>query len=82
MFMRVKSETTNFNFKKELILNVNHSTSQDRFKDWESSGVKIVPVLSLPDDNWNGESGYVQVIIVCGFNYFYFLTFGIADFIV
>lgn len=40
------------------------STSQDRFKDWESSGVKIVPVLSLPDDNWTGERGYVQVIMV------------------
>lgn len=34
---------------------------QDRFKDWESSGVKIVPVLSQPDGNWTGESGYVQV---------------------
>lgn len=34
---------------------------QDRFKEWESSGVKIVPVLSQPDDNWTGECGYVQV---------------------
>jgi NAD(P)H-flavin reductase len=33
---------------------------QDRFSDWESSGVKIVPVLSHPDDNWNGERGHVQ----------------------
>ncbi|KAJ6431770.1 hypothetical protein OIU84_019115 [Salix udensis] len=33
---------------------------QDRFKDWESSGVKIVPVLSQPDGSWTGESGYVQ----------------------
>ncbi|WJX75655.1 hypothetical protein P8452_59166 [Trifolium repens] len=32
----------------------------DRFKDWESSGVKIVPVLSQPDDRWTGESGFVQ----------------------
>ncbi|KAK2430725.1 Protein kinase superfamily protein [Trifolium repens] len=31
-----------------------------RFKDWESSGVKIVPVLSQPDDRWTGESGFVQ----------------------
>ncbi|XP_048228965.1 fruit protein pKIWI502 isoform X2 [Ricinus communis] len=31
-----------------------------RFKEWESSGVKIVPVLSEPDDRWTGESGYVQ----------------------
>ncbi|WOH07657.1 hypothetical protein DCAR_0727090 [Daucus carota subsp. sativus] len=40
--------------------NLKRMAYQDRFKDWESSGVKIVPVLSLPDDNWNGESGYVQ----------------------
>ncbi|CAK9180507.1 unnamed protein product [Ilex paraguariensis] len=33
---------------------------RDRFKDWESLGVKIVPVLSQPDDNWKGERGYVQ----------------------
>lgn len=34
---------------------------QDKFKEWESSGVKIVPVLSQPDGNWSGETGYVQV---------------------
>ncbi|XP_077243972.1 fruit protein pKIWI502-like [Tasmannia lanceolata] len=33
---------------------------QDRFEDWESSGVKIIPVLSQPDDIWKGERGYVQ----------------------
>ncbi|KAL5726624.1 hypothetical protein ACHQM5_009653 [Ranunculus cassubicifolius] len=33
---------------------------QERFKDWESTGVKIIPVLSQPDDKWNGERGYVQ----------------------
>ncbi|GER29918.1 Na(+)-translocating NADH-quinone reductasesubunit F [Striga asiatica] len=33
---------------------------QERFKDWESSGVDIVPVLSQPDDSWKGERGYVQ----------------------
>lgn len=33
---------------------------QDRFKDWESSGVKIVPVLSQPDEGWTGETGFVQ----------------------
>ncbi|PSS13453.1 Fruit protein like, partial [Actinidia chinensis var. chinensis] len=32
----------------------------DRFKNWESSGVKIIPVLSQSDDNWTGERGYVQ----------------------
>ncbi|GLU04673.1 hypothetical protein SLE2022_218100 [Rubroshorea leprosula] len=33
---------------------------QDRFKDWESSGVELMPVLSQPDNGWTGESGYVQ----------------------
>ncbi|KAL6841584.1 hypothetical protein ACP4OV_028523 [Aristida adscensionis] len=33
---------------------------QDRFKNWESTGLKIIPVLSKPDDSWNGERGYVQ----------------------
>ncbi|KAM3741307.1 hypothetical protein ACB098_08G166500 [Castanea mollissima] len=40
--------------------NLKRMAYQDRFKDWESSGVKIVPVLSQPDGNWMGESGYVQ----------------------
>lgn len=34
---------------------------QERFKDWEATGVKIVPVLSQPHDGWTGQSGYVQV---------------------
>ncbi|MQL92653.1 hypothetical protein Taro_025287 [Colocasia esculenta] len=33
---------------------------QNRFRDWESSGIKIIPVLSRPDDKWSGERGYVQ----------------------
>lgn len=37
---------------------------QDRFKDWESSGIKVVPVLSEPENDWTGESGYVQVGVV------------------
>lgn len=40
--------------------NLQRMAYQDRFKDWESSGVKIFPVLSQPDDGWTGESGYVQ----------------------
>ncbi|KAG2700803.1 hypothetical protein I3760_06G014600 [Carya illinoinensis] len=40
--------------------NLKRMAYQDRFRDWESSGVKIVPVLSQPDDSWTGESGYVQ----------------------
>lgn len=34
---------------------------KDRFKDWEASGIKVVPVLSDPDSSWNGEIGTVQV---------------------
>lgn len=34
---------------------------QDRFDEWESSGVKVVPVLSQPESDWTGDSGYVQV---------------------
>ncbi|KAH6763071.1 oxidoreductase [Perilla frutescens var. hirtella] len=40
--------------------NLNWMAYQERFKDWESSGVDIVPVLSQPDDSWTGEQGYVQ----------------------
>ncbi|CAK7326681.1 unnamed protein product [Dovyalis caffra] len=40
--------------------NLKRMAYQDRFKHWESSGVKIVPVLSQPDGSWTGESGYVQ----------------------
>ncbi|CAO2830150.1 unnamed protein product [Amaranthus hypochondriacus] len=40
--------------------NLRRMAYQDRFKDWESSGVKIFPVLSKPDEEWSGETGYVQ----------------------
>ncbi|PRQ40235.1 putative sulfhydrogenase [Rosa chinensis] len=40
--------------------NLDRMAYQDRFKDWEASGVKIVPVLSQPHDGWTGQSGYVQ----------------------
>ncbi|CAN0871419.1 Fruit protein pKIWI502, partial [Linum grandiflorum] len=40
--------------------NLERMAYQDRFKDWESSGVKIIPVLSQPDYSWRGEAGYVQ----------------------
>ncbi|KAM1059664.1 hypothetical protein ACFX1X_024676 [Malus domestica] len=32
---------------------------QDMFKDRESSGVEIVPVLSQPHGCWTGQSGYM-----------------------
>ncbi|KAL6193321.1 hypothetical protein ACLB2K_034405 [Fragaria x ananassa] len=40
--------------------NLDRMAYQDRFKDWEASGVNIVPVLSQPQDGWTGQSGYVQ----------------------
>ncbi|CAA2992896.1 fruit pKIWI502 [Olea europaea subsp. europaea] len=40
--------------------NLNRMALQERFKEWTSSGVEIVPVLSKPDDSWTGEQGYVQ----------------------
>ncbi|KAG2319860.1 hypothetical protein Bca52824_013073 [Brassica carinata] len=40
--------------------NLKRMAYQEKFKEWESSGVKVVPVLSQPDDGWKGETGYVQ----------------------
>ncbi|XP_058091613.1 fruit protein pKIWI502-like isoform X2 [Magnolia sinica] len=40
--------------------NLRRMAYQDRFKGWESSGVRIIPVLSQPDSGWQGERGYVQ----------------------
>ncbi|PIN07492.1 NADH-cytochrome b-5 reductase [Handroanthus impetiginosus] len=40
--------------------NLSRMAYQERFKEWESSGVDIVPVLSRPEDSWTGERGYVQ----------------------
>ncbi|CAN1138165.1 Fruit protein pKIWI502 [Linum perenne] len=40
--------------------NLKRMAYQDRFQDWESSGVKIIPVLSQPHNSWRGEAGYVQ----------------------
>lgn len=40
--------------------NLRRMAYQDRFEYWESIGVKVVPVLSQPDEGWTGETGYVQ----------------------
>lgn len=40
--------------------NLKRMAYQDRFKEWASSGVEIVPVLSQPDEAWRGDRGYVQ----------------------
>ncbi|CAD6239356.1 unnamed protein product [Miscanthus lutarioriparius] len=42
------------------VRNLQRMAYQERFDDWESRGVKIVPVLSRPDGQWTGERGYVQ----------------------
>ncbi|XP_057823051.2 fruit protein pKIWI502 isoform X2 [Cryptomeria japonica] len=42
------------------VRNLQRMAYKERFKEWESSGVKIVPVLSRSDDDWSGERGYVQ----------------------
>ncbi|KAF8689502.1 hypothetical protein HU200_041827 [Digitaria exilis] len=39
---------------------LNTMAYQDRFKNWESAGLKVIPVLSQPDDSWKGERGYAQ----------------------
>ena len=36
---------------------------KDRFGKWELSGVQVVPVLSNPDDDYQGRSGYVQTAL-------------------
>uniref|UniRef100_A0A7I4BC66 FAD-binding FR-type domain-containing protein n=2 Tax=Physcomitrium patens TaxID=3218 RepID=A0A7I4BC66_PHYPA len=40
--------------------NLDRMSYQDRFKDWEASGVQVIPVLSQPTGPWNGAQGYVQ----------------------
>lgn len=32
----------------------------DKFSQWETSGVEVVPVLSQPGEGWAGRTGYVQ----------------------
>jgi NAD(P)H-flavin reductase len=32
----------------------------DQYTDWEAAGIEVVPVLSQPDDSWQGRTGYVQ----------------------
>ncbi|PWA45636.1 FAD/NAD(P)-binding oxidoreductase [Artemisia annua] len=45
--------------------NLQRMTYQDRFKVLADSGVTVVPVLSQPEDGWDGESSYVQVQLYC-----------------
>lgn len=50
--------------------NLKRMAYQDRFENWASSGVKVVPVLSQPDDAWTGEDGYVQAAFARAKNIF------------
>lgn len=38
----------------------NHLPFRSKFGDWESKGVKIIPVLSQPGNSWKGKTGYIQ----------------------
>ncbi|WVZ72025.1 hypothetical protein U9M48_020545 [Paspalum notatum var. saurae] len=42
------------------VRNLQRMAYKERFDDWESRGIKVVPVLSRPDSQWTGERGYVQ----------------------
>ncbi|XP_062191939.1 fruit protein pKIWI502-like isoform X2 [Phragmites australis] len=42
------------------VRNLQRMAYQERFSDWKSRGVKVIPVLSRPDSQWTGERGYVQ----------------------
>ena len=33
---------------------------RDRFGGWAGHSIRVVPVVSGPDDGWNGHTGYVQ----------------------
>ena len=35
----------------------------EQFIQWENQGIEVVPVLSQPDDDWNGRCGYVQTAL-------------------
>jgi ferredoxin-NADP reductase len=35
----------------------------DQFIQWENQGIEVVPVLSQPEDDWNGRCGYVQTAL-------------------
>lgn len=37
-----------------------HLPFQNKYQQWESLGVTIIPVLSAADDKWNGKKGYIQ----------------------
>jgi NAD(P)H-flavin reductase len=40
--------------------NLERMAYQEKFKEWEASGIQVVPVLSQPGSDWSGAQGYVQ----------------------
>lgn len=60
-------KTTGFNslFERKATLYLGAKTEEHiplkgRFSQWETMGVTVVPVLSLPDGSWTGKTGYIQ----------------------
>eukprot|EP00898_Chlorokybus_atmophyticus_P001420 jgi/Chlat1/2279/Chrsp17S02589 len=39
-----------------------HMAYMDKFKEWEAAGIRVIPVMSQPEDckDWTGHTGYVQ----------------------
>ena len=37
-----------------------HLPFRSRFSDWQSKGIKVIPVLSKAPNSWNGKTGYIQ----------------------
>ena len=37
-----------------------HLPFSDRYEAWAAKGVKVIPVLSQPEANWQGRKGYIQ----------------------
>lgn len=35
----------------------------DQFAAWEAAGIQVVPVLSQPEESWEGRTGYVQTAL-------------------
>ena len=35
----------------------------DKFSEWESMGIQVVPVMSQPTEGWQGRVGYVQTCL-------------------
>ncbi|QDZ18158.1 putative FAD/NAD(P)-binding oxidoreductase [Chloropicon primus] len=40
--------------------NQDYCAYSEEFPEWEKLGVKVIPVLSEPGSDWQGDSGYVQ----------------------